>query len=93
MANWTTKLEIGDLYKQLDDEAISHSDAGHEIAKRLEVLRQEAGNDFSYWHKGRLLDIRNAFMEVEDVDDHDDAMEMLYDWGDVDHTCWINTRG
>ena len=90
MANWAHKLSIGDLYKKLADEAITYAEAGAKIAQRLETLKA-ASSDLSYRHKGLLVDICQSFRAVSDVEEFDDAMEELYNWGDAEHACWIDT--
>lgn len=88
MANWRHKIELGDFYH---DNSLSIQDKGRKVAERI---RAELGR------YDEALDIADQFEDIADVEEFDDCMETLYDFGDQ-HThpggwppsrlCWIGT--
>ena len=109
MTDWRHKLEIADLHKSYQSGEITSPNLGVAVAKRLRSLIDDK-------HKlspipEELLDeaddIASEFKSgIKTIDDYDQILERLYDWGDtvLDHPdntpfhripklCWINTFG
>jgi FMN phosphatase YigB (HAD superfamily) len=85
MPKWEKTLEVKDLWEKYENDEINIEDLSKQVAKRLETLYP--GDD-------RWMDIQDfidRFECVEDVEEFDDILDELYDWGDNGHRLWIKT--
>jgi len=90
MAQWKSKLSLGDEFTQYNEDKITITELGKVVADKIEKFRKRKP---WLYHDPELRDIIFSFQhECESEDSFDDVMESLYDWGDDDHTCWIDTH-
>ena len=87
MANWKNRIDLTDVWESEDARLIAGA-----IATRLENLSTYSDEDVEY---GRL-DLAEMFKDAaldEDLsfDAFNSLMAEFYDWGDNDHSCWIQT--
>ncbi len=103
MSNWQNKLDIKDSWKlSLSGEMSRHS-LSAEIADKLKVLSRSM-DDSDIEERDCLVDEFVALSEDHNstIDDFDDALDRLYDWGDTTvgdvkrwprkALCWIATE-
>lgn len=83
MANWKKTLDISDLHQALGDGTMSITELAKSVHERCMSKNMP--------HDCEFLEIANAFLGVEDVEDYDDALSSLYDYGDFNHRLWIKT--
>jgi hypothetical protein len=87
MANWKNTIDLTDVWESEDARLIACA-----ITTRLCNLLPYADEDVEY----KRLDLAEAFKDAaldEDLNVHafNSLMSELYDWGDNDHSCWIQT--
>lgn len=105
MANWQTKLDVRDLWKQHDDGEITVQQIATEMANRLEKLKWPIDLTGIAPGRDKFVEELQSLAEDEDadVDNFDDVLARLYDWADMPVTpredilggrkaCWIATR-
>jgi len=89
MAHWRNKIDISEEYKLYRDNKATTQEVGQMVAEKLLKLRKAK---LGLIGDEDLEDIILRFQyECESIEDFDDVLEALYDWGDYDHTCWITT--
>jgi len=95
MAHWLHKLDLKDIWNKYNEE-MTIQEIGKEVSKRIKELEcYEAQIDI-------LEEIAEGFKYVEDVEEFDNWMNELYDWGDIqigkkpgiiqNKMCWIATN-
>lgn len=94
MDNWKNKLDIKKIWQKGKAGEATHQEIAAEISKQLKSIslmgfipeyQREECNFLA--DEFELLSIdKNAT-----VDEFDNLMSQLYDWGDHRHTCWIGT--
>ncbi len=87
MANWQNTIDLTDVWESNNVREIAGA-----IATRLEKLSPYTDEEVEY----ERLDLAEAFKDAaldEDLNVHafNSLMSELYDWGDNDHSCWIQT--
>lgn len=95
MANWKYKLNIKDEWQQSKAGKLDYNSLAKIIATKLDKFGTDDDD---------LTDIIVRFLEYadngDDVEEFDDIMEQLYDWGDTllddsswphKKMCWIGT--
>lgn len=87
MANWKNTIDLTDVWESEDARLIACA-----ITVCLCNLPPYADEDVEY----KRLDLAEAFKDAaldEDLsfDAFNSLMSELYDWGDNDHSCWIQT--
>lgn len=82
MANWKNTVKIGDLHEAYRTGKMPIAEMAACVAVRFKDLARRHPD---------LEDVVAGFLEVEDADDYDDVLEVLYAWGDRDHRLWIDT--
>ena len=87
MANWKNTIDLTDVWESEDARLIAGT-----IATRLEKLSPYTDEDVEY----ERLDLAEMFKDAaldEDLsfDAFNSLMAEFYDWGDNDHSCWIQT--
>ncbi|MBK8113197.1 MAG: hypothetical protein IPK44_01110 [Candidatus Accumulibacter sp.] len=87
MANWKNTIDLTDVWESEDARLIAGA-----IATRLCNLSPYTDEEVEY----KRLDLAEAFKDAaldEDLNVHafNSLMSELYDWGDNDHSCWIQT--
>lgn len=88
MANWKTRLEFKELWKEHKDGSKSIQDVAKSVAEALKVHPE-------YEADAELQDVTNQFEEFASdtsatADDFDGILEDLYDWADAAR-CWVAT--
>lgn len=102
MANWQRKLRLQPEWGQRQDNEITAHQLAAAIARKLRALRpfhDESIDD----ERDEIADEFDAFSRdaEADVDDFDDVMTRLYDWGDIrlddnwngKKVCWVDSIG
>lgn len=105
MTDWKNRIDLADLHDKYEAGTITPPELGKQVASRLRKLLKTArlSDDL----KQEAEEIADEFeMGVEDVDDYDNVLERLYDWGDTElphpswipfpaipKVCWIDTFG
>ena len=98
MANWKYSIKLGVEFQQYHDKKIAVADLSKAIANKLKNL-------LFYTRDEKFRDIVKGFDDLScpaaeaTIDDFDDAMRGLYDWGDTPldnkwhrvKMCWIDT--
>lgn len=87
MANWQYKISIKSVHDLFDGED-NIERVGAAMATRL---RDSKPRFLLYPDREFLERLAKRFDVVEDVDRYDQLLDNLYDWGDADHKCWINS--
>ena len=104
MADWKHKLIIGDLHRKHERKEITPEELGKEVAKRLTALLDSNSPPIPDDLLDEAQDIANRFeCDIENVEDYDNVLRELYDWGDsklpssrrvrfsmVPKLCWID---
>lgn len=94
--SWLYTIDVSDWYHR---DELSMSEKGTRMANVLKVQlhRMLDGKDERNFDS-ELEEIIEAFEnitgydDVTDVEEFDEWMEVLYNWGDSGNTLWINTR-
>lgn len=104
MAKWMRHLALQPEWGQAQEDEISYNELSAIIAKRLDAIAPFVGqmNDIEY----RKTELVDAFVDASrdpdlDVEEFDNLMADLYDWGDIaldnkwngQKVCWIDTMG
>lgn len=84
MPTWKNTIRIGDLHEDYQAGNLSIQKVGVELARRLKVKRIEDA-----W--GELEEIIERFESVDDVEDYDNVLRDLYDFGDSGHLLWVDS--
>jgi len=88
---WQNRLDLIDLWKAQKEEKLTVPELAKAIAKRIRELRCYEKEIFT------LEEIADRFEYCEDdVEEFDDILNDLYDWGDISierwkKMCWIAT--
>ena len=99
MSNWKYKLDISNVWKDLNDKKVSYTEGAKIIAKRIRLLdvKGDYKDDFEELAEGFEI------FDSDDVGEFDSLMEQLYDLGDTNvpftkgysgipsKLCWIKT--
>jgi hypothetical protein len=86
MANWKNKLDLTAIWKKVEEDE-DYDEAGKQIAEKLKTLEPKFANSTT-----PLESIIDRFQSgFDNVNDFDSALSWLYDWGDINHNCWIIT--
>lgn len=81
MADWKTKVRLGDLHEAHQNGTMKIGDVARTLAKRLR--RNRYAKDLE-----RLI----AKLEVvKNANSYDTCLAMLYDFGDEGHRIWIDS--
>lgn len=101
MANWLHTLKIKDEWQSAKNDEISHHELARCISNKLQMIRNKmSDHDFTL---DELIDEFDGIAQDKeaDVDEFDDVMQRLYDWGDQtlppynawphNKMCWIAT--
>jgi translation elongation factor EF-1beta len=84
MSRWKTTIRLGDLHSKYDAGELKIGDVARGLAERV---RKNC-----FFEKGGELDeIAEELDMVEDVEDYDFWLGVLYEFGDHDHRVWIDT--
>jgi hypothetical protein len=86
MKQWKFAIKIGDLHAKARRGELTPNELGEAVAARL-----RASLAYKTRFREPLEGIADQFGGADDLDEYDDVLEQLYDWGDVDKTCWIDT--
>jgi len=82
MAEWKTKVRLGDLLEQYENEEIELQDVGDRLIERLKET--EYANEYP-------VDVMiDELRTLEDEEHFDAIMSTLYDFGDRDHCIWFD---
>lgn len=101
MAQWQSTLDLKDVWGQYDTADISIQELSKVISERLLKLKP-ISTQFVLQGRDDLVEDFDDLSHDEgaDVDDFDDIMARLYDWGDIrlsgdilsgKKVCWIKT--
>lgn len=89
MANWKSKLDLSDIWEQYDNDELSIQNVSKMVAERLRACRYKNDKD--------VVDIIERFESLADessadnIDDFDDVLADLYEFGNIDHRLWVQT--
>ena len=88
MTRWRYRLELKDSWTLYKNGKSSVQDVAGDVVKALQEIHLH--ND------PNLNNLREQFSTLADDPDvteseFDDLLDDLYDWADLDHTCWIAT--
>lgn len=93
MPNWRNTIDISDLWAEIEQRIgagddkngeLEYDEYGEKISERIRALDMESADV-------ELTHILDTLSNVDCVDEFDDAMDMLYSWGDVNNRLWIKT--
>ena len=83
MSRWKHKLPLADIYTWARAEHPEPAAIGARVAERIESQP---------WFAGASLQcLCVKFRAVATLEHFDDCMDQLYNWGDFDYECWIET--
>lgn len=100
MAKWFRELNLTPEWGRAQSGDITSEEMAGVISKRLSAMRQYE-DAFIDEERLELADNFRDLSEGEDVDDFNDIMDRLYDWGDAQisgeffnavKTCWVKTQ-
>lgn len=80
MAQWKTKVLLGDLHRAHREGEITVSELAKRLAARLEKNRYAA----------EIEETIDELKHVESVEHYDECLHALYDFGDWDHRIWFD---
>lgn len=86
--SWTYKLSLKDIMKPYEGRNVTNQEAriiGKAVAKKIREHRM-----FEY-HKTLLEPICESFQRVKSQEGFNRTLDSLYNWGDYNKTCWIET--
>lgn len=91
MASWKRILDLTPEFGKAEEGEIEIHDLARITAERLRQMKPF----FDFMDVGRV-EIAEQFDDLSqdkgaDVDDFDTLMEELYNWADVDRSCWVKT--
>lgn len=81
MARWKTTVVVADIHEAHQRGEMKIDQVAIELAKRLQA------NRYASW----LEDLIDRLNCVTDVEEYDDCLRELYDFGDHDHRIWIES--
>jgi hypothetical protein len=81
MTNWKTKVVLTDLHEAFEGGDITVSEVAEALADRLEK------NPYHKDLEDLIEELRSG--DLTEVDDYDDVLMELYDFGDEDHRIWF----
>ena len=88
MPNWKHRICIKDIHDMFDGDETKINEVGKAMAKRLlksiPMFSDQEDKNF-------LEETADEFDGVETVYHYDCILACLYDWGDADHNCWIDS--
>ncbi len=84
MPHWKYELKLDDLYKKFNDDEIDIQGLAKQTMGRLALLPFREDDTFDM--------VLQLFKGVETVDMFDEALSLLYDFGDQDQRLWIKTH-
>lgn len=87
MANWQYKINIKpihDTYREIEDLEVLKASMAKECRLLAGRVRLAPDNII-------LQDLADKFECVDDSNEYDEVLYELYDWGDYQHKCWINS--
>ena len=79
MARWKTLVKLGDLHAKHEAGELTLTETAKDLAKRLRATPYAAELE------SLLLELEN----VDTVDEYDEALSALYDFGDEDKRIWF----
>ena len=83
MTNWKETLNIADLHSAYEAGTLPVEKLAAEVYARCMKLKCAKDSIFT--------DAASAFIDIDDVDDYDDALTGLYNYGDMGNRLWIRT--
>ncbi len=94
MTNWRYKLELKKFKDQYENEEITIEVMSKKVIQKINEIVWKEGDET---YKSYLDDIIDEFEICNDEDDFNNALESLYNWGDIELTktwpptrlCWI----
>ena len=100
MTKWQRKIDISNEWNKRQNNEITLEQLSKTIANKLKKLKPFNDGDIDF-QKDELVDYFNDFKDHEGVEEFDNLMSMLYDWGDISlggpdffnikKVCWVNT--
>lgn len=88
MVRWQYTIQLADLHAASKRGELTPAELGKAVAARI-----RASKVYKTHHEWALQDITDGFDDVQDLEEYDEVLADLYDWGDENHTCWIDTYG
>jgi hypothetical protein len=87
---WKLKIEIGDLINRSGEQLSSDelNDIAAKLVERLLVKIPEGSRAWDEELESLVMDLREPQF---DVDEFDDLLSRLYDWGDAGKRLWVGT--
>ena len=102
MANWQLRIDFSETTKSYRAGEITLQQLAREVARQLTGKLEAAKRTGGDYAREELEIVRDLFEEIANddtmsVDDYDNALEQLYDWGDTSldgkfggmKMCWI----
>src|ERR1051326_1628756 len=95
MANWKYHLRVGVDRREYEDGKISIQELGKRFAQKIKTLPCYEKEESRFSSTDELEDCALEFEHVQDVEDFDDILESLYNWGDTEiapFNCWPRNK-
>lgn len=92
MDKWKNYVELSDIFETYEEGVSDFDEHKDLIVQRL----LHSSNKFvliSKYDRENLKDLIDELAGTEDLSEFNDCLDLIYDWGDVDHKLWINTMG
>lgn len=79
MADWKTTVKLGDLHAAFKSGSIPITQVAKDLAERLRK------SPYAEELEDEIFELEN----LEEVDEYDDVLAALYDFGDCGHRIWF----
>lgn len=97
MSNWKYKLRVGQDRRDYENRCITLQELGKCFAAKIRALPCYGKEESQFSSVDEIDDCAREFDHVSDVEDFDNILEALYDWGDTvlddgwprTKMCWI----
>lgn len=83
MPQWKRVLKLGDLHEKYKRKAITVQELANGFADRLELLP---------YKEDPIIEMAVSLLrEVEDIEQYDEVLSIVYEFGDINHRLWVDT--
>ncbi len=93
MANWKYQTSIKTIHDTYQD-TLDLEQLKTAMAAKVRQLATKTISiaDRDYFSDSEILEtLAQNFEIVKDIDEYDEVLSELYDWGDAGHKCWIGS--
>lgn len=82
MPHWKHVLKIGDLHEKYKKQEITVQELSKQFADRLEKVPYD---------DPVLVMAVELLREAEDIEQYDEVLSIVYEFGDIGHRLWVDT--